>query len=488
MEKYFKIFIIITILIISSHESSHKVDDLFGDLYKGDVYSGYLETAIEGNELFYIYTPSQNDPDKDPVILWLNGGPGCSSLFGFLGEVGPVVEDNFAGGFKTNPYSWNTNANLLAIEQPAGVGFSPTIDVNFTWTDDVTAENLLVAVKDFLREFKLEGRPFHIAGESYAGVYIPFLATHMLEDTSSDKVNLAGVLIGNGLTDFDTDVERSMVHFGFYHGLIPIELYNSFKRHCPALPDELTPEENEEGRESNDGFYPRYVTHKCNEIRTEIREYFNGNDMYGIYRICPPESRFSINENSPLYLNREFTMRKTIIKKLKEYGKQNNEYNEYKEVLLGLEPENDVFPESCGDDLVFDNFLNDPEVKKKLEVYDESLVWTQCYDIGYNMSDSYIFYNETMLKYPDVKVWVFSGTEDGVLPTLGTMRWINKLGFNIETKWRQWKVEDQVAGFVQKYEEGLVIVTVKGAGHMVPQDQRASAYNMVTAFLNGVLP
>ena len=79
------------------------------------------------------------------------------------------------------------------------------------------------------------------------------------------------------------------------------------------------------------------------------------------------------------------------------------------------------------------------------------------------MSDSYKFYAETMLNYPDVKVWVFSGTEDGILSTLGTMRWINKLGFTIETKWKQWKVGNQIAGYAQKYKEGLVIVTVKGA-------------------------
>ena len=123
-----------------------------------------------------------------------------------------------------------------------------------------------------------------------------------------------------------------------------------------------------------------------------------------------------------------------------------------------------------------------------MAIYDESIRWTQCFNINYDMSDSFKFYSETMLKYPDVKVWVFSGTEDGVLPTLGTMRWINKLPFTIQAKWRQWKVSNQVAGYVQKYQEGLVIVTVKGAGHMVPQDQRASAYNMVTAFFNGVLP
>ena len=90
--------------------------------------------------------------------------------------------------------------------------------------------------------------------------------------------------------------------------------------------------------------------------------------------------------------------------------------------------------------------------------------------------------------YNDVKVRVFNGTEDGILPTLGTLRWIDKIGFNIETKWRQWKVGEQVAGYVHKYEEGIVVMTIKGAGHMVPQDQRAASFNIVTAFFNGVLP
>ena len=93
-----------------------------------------------------------------------------------------------------------------------------------------------------------------------------------------------------------------------------------------------------------------------------------------------------------------------------------------------------------------------------------------------------------MLKFPDLRVWVFSGTEDGVLSTLGTMRWINKLNFEVEKEWAQYYVGDQVGGFAQKYKEGLVIVTVKGAGHMVPQDQRAAAYKMYSSFIKGVLP
>ena len=114
--------------------------------------------------------------------------------------------------------------------------------------------------------------------------------------------------------------------------------------------------------------------------------------------------------------------------------------------------------------------------------------WTQCSDVNYEMTESYNFYSETMIKYPNLNVWVFSGTDDGVLSTLGTMRWIKKLNFTVETKWRQWKVDGQVAGYVQKYKEGLVLVTVKGAGHMVPQDQSGSSFNMVKAFFKGELP
>lgn len=478
MKNYFSFFTFIILLNFSLQATRNEVKELFGDLYKGKMYSGYLETKIKGNELFYVYALSQNNPSSDPIILWLNGGPGCSSLFGLFGEVGPVTSDNFDPDFKLNPFSWNNNANLLAIEQPAGVGFSKTVDKDFLWTDDITAENLLAGIKDFLKEFDLKDREFYISGESYAGVYIPFLATHMLEDTSTtDKVNLKGVLIGNGLTDFDTDVERSMVEFGFYHGLISAETYNSFKRNCPHKPDELYPEE-DYGKETNDGFFPRNVTHKCNEIRDVIRDNLGGNDVYGIYRPCPIRRRISLND--PFYLNSQFTMKKTILKKLKEYKNKNNN-------LIGLEPENDVWPSGCFDDITVDEFLNVKEVKDKLNVYDKTQRWTQCFDINYNMSDSFKFYQETMHKY-DIKVWVFSGTEDMCLPTLGTMRWINKLNFNVKTKWKQWKVGKQVAGYVQEYEEGLVIVTVKGAGHMVPQDQRASAYKMFSAFIEGVLP
>lgn len=57
-------------------------------------------------------------------MLWLNGGPGCSSLLGLMQEIGPYVIDNGETTYVENPWSWNKNAHLLFLEAPFGVGFS----------------------------------------------------------------------------------------------------------------------------------------------------------------------------------------------------------------------------------------------------------------------------------------------------------------------------------------------------------------------------
>ena len=67
---------------------------------------------------------SQGNPETDPVILWLNGGPGCSSLLGLTTEIGPFVMDMDDTEFKQNVYAWNKNANIIFLESPTGVGFS----------------------------------------------------------------------------------------------------------------------------------------------------------------------------------------------------------------------------------------------------------------------------------------------------------------------------------------------------------------------------
>ena len=149
-----KLFLFLIICLISIY-CRHEVDDLFSGLYTKPIYSGYLKTDIEGNELFYIFTPSQSDTAAtDPVLLWLNGGPGCSSLSGFLDEHGCVISELYSDKLEVNKYSWNLNANVIYIESPAGVGYSKSTDTKQPWTDDKTAKSLVEALKNFFSDFK----------------------------------------------------------------------------------------------------------------------------------------------------------------------------------------------------------------------------------------------------------------------------------------------------------------------------------------------
>ena len=64
------LFFLICLLTINCR---HQVEDLFNGLYSKPIYSGYLKTDIEGNELFYLFTPSQSETAaEDPVLLWLS--------------------------------------------------------------------------------------------------------------------------------------------------------------------------------------------------------------------------------------------------------------------------------------------------------------------------------------------------------------------------------------------------------------------------------
>ena len=458
-----KQILFLTLIILVTSNSKTKITDLFDSLYTKEIYSGFLNTDIEGNELFYIFTPSQSEtPEKDPIIVWLNGGPFCSSLFGLLTEVGPVIADFFTGSFEYNEYAWNKNANLLVFEFPSGLGFSHTSDKNQTWNDTKTSKSNLYALKNFFTLFpEYKNNDFYLSGESYAGVYIPFLAQAIIED--GKNINLKGLLIVNGVGDFSTDAEKSIYDFAYYHGIIPQEDYERFNRNCPIFHD----------FESNDG---RNVTHECNEIQKKMLKYFNGIDIYGIYRKCPLKPLNLTN-----YKNYENSYKKMILKSMK-----NNKIDNYNN-----EPEIEFDVPVCSDDFTMDNFLNNKTTQKKLNVTKEGK-WTQCaneFYNKYNRTDSFDFYKNFYPKHTDLQIWFFSGATDGVINTLGTMRWINKLNWDIKTEWKQWKnSEKQIGGHFQQYSNGFTIFTFKNAGHMVPQDMRKEAKLMFDYFLKNNLP
>ncbi|EER28915.1 hypothetical protein D8B26_000643 [Coccidioides posadasii str. Silveira] len=161
-------------------------------------YSGYLDDKENDKHLFYWFFESRNDPKNDPVVLWLNGGPGCSSLTGLFLELGPASIDK---NLKVvhNPYSWNSNASVIFLDQPVNVGFSYS---GGSVSDTIAAgKDVYALLTLFFKQFpQYATQDFHIAGESYAGHYIPVFASEILSHKNRN-INLQSVLIGNGLTD-----------------------------------------------------------------------------------------------------------------------------------------------------------------------------------------------------------------------------------------------------------------------------------------------
>lgn len=117
------------------------------------MYSGYLNITHTKKALHYVAVMSENLFESDPVIIWFNGGSGCSSLIGYTLEHGPYIVNDGSPNFTENPYAWNKNATVFYIESPAGVGYSLCGDEKECMYNDTNqAEDNLAAVLTILRE------------------------------------------------------------------------------------------------------------------------------------------------------------------------------------------------------------------------------------------------------------------------------------------------------------------------------------------------
>ncbi|KAL3451209.1 alpha/beta-hydrolase [Aspergillus insuetus] len=168
-------------------------------------YTGWLD--IGPKHLFFWYFESQNDPDNDPLTLWLTGGPGDSSMIALFQENGPCQINEFGNGTEFNPYGWSRNSSLLFVDQPAGTGFS-YVDEGFEQEIPGDSKQAAVDMHRFLQVFVQEifpgreGVPVHLSGESYAGRYIPYLGAQIITQNNlyPDKlqIHLKSCLVGNG--------------------------------------------------------------------------------------------------------------------------------------------------------------------------------------------------------------------------------------------------------------------------------------------------
>ncbi|KAI9351803.1 serine carboxypeptidase-domain-containing protein [Zopfochytrium polystomum] len=179
---------------------------LFTGSNQNTSYAGYVPVSngtYQTGSLFFWYFPSSNTTSQN-LVIWLNGGPGCSSLIGMFEENGPVLMQD-DGTLKQNPYAWSTVANMLYVEQPVGVGYSVANGDAYPSTEFEIANTFYSFLDNFYKIFPAtKSFGLYITGESYAGMYIPYIAYGLLQFkhlSDGTSINIKGVGIGNGLYD-----------------------------------------------------------------------------------------------------------------------------------------------------------------------------------------------------------------------------------------------------------------------------------------------
>lgn len=184
------------IRVITSNGAEH--EHFCGDTEQD---SGYIKLPNKVDDhYFFWYFEARRNPDTAPLVLWLTGGPGGSSVLALLTENGPCrVRPDLST--ETNPYSWTNEANVVWLDQPTNVGFSYGPDPkDADDNEDNVAENIYWFLQGFLeRHPELQGRDFFISGESFGGHYVP-AAAHFIfqQNLQVDKtlvINLQGISI-----------------------------------------------------------------------------------------------------------------------------------------------------------------------------------------------------------------------------------------------------------------------------------------------------
>ncbi|KAG9237435.1 serine carboxypeptidase [Amylocarpus encephaloides] len=166
------------------------------DFNIGESYAGTLPISANSsdpNQLWFWFFPSSNPLAEKEITIWLNGGPGCSSLDGLFQENGPFLWQSGTYEPVVNPYSWVNLTNMIYIDQPVSTGFSPgNITVN---DENDVAKQFMGFWKNFIKTFHMKGYKIYITGESYAGQYIPYIASAMLDAQDETYYNVKGVHI-----------------------------------------------------------------------------------------------------------------------------------------------------------------------------------------------------------------------------------------------------------------------------------------------------
>jgi cathepsin A (carboxypeptidase C) len=238
-----------------------------------------LQTQKDKNYYFWFFE-SRSQPYTDPLILWLNGGPGSTSFSGLLTLNGPCRLNQHANDTVINPYSWNNNANIIYLDQPLGVGYS--YGPNGATNSIEVGEQVYEFLQNFLNIFpKYRNLGFHISGESYAGHYIPSIGKVINDNNKNPlitKINLKSIVIGNGLINPAVQYPYyiTMACNSTYGAVVPKSVCDSWTNAMPSCISQIS-----RCSSSKNADTCKNASNYCNElIFKQYEEYgLNSNDV-----------------------------------------------------------------------------------------------------------------------------------------------------------------------------------------------------------------
>ncbi|GMP74785.1 hypothetical protein CsSME_00032098 [Camellia sinensis var. sinensis] len=418
-------------------------------------HAGYVTVDEKnGRALFYWFYEASTLPDEKPLVLWLNGGPGCSSVgYGATQEIGPFIVDTDGHPLKLNPYAWNTEANMLFLESPVGVGFSysnTTTDYD-NLGDDFTANDAYTFLhKWFLKFPSYRSRIFYVAGESYAGKYVPELAELILDKNKDPTllINLKGILLGNPET-CDAEDWKGLVDYAWSHAVVSDETHETIRMSCDF--------------NSNN----TWSNNDCSQAVDEVLRQYKEIDIYSLYTsVCIGNSTSSGGS--------ERTSLQVMFRSTSKMMPR---------IMGGYDP--------CLDEYAT-TYYNRPDVQKALHVSngDHLKNWSICnmkiFDDWSDSKESVLPIYKKLIA-AGLRIWVYSGDTDGRVPVLSTRYSLSSLGLPITRAWRPWYHKKQVGGWLQEY-EGLTFATFRGAGHAVPIFKPSESLAFFSSFLRGESP
>lgn len=475
-------------------------------------YSGFLDgDSINNNKLHYWFVECETNPQDAPVLFWFNGGPGASSLYGLLVELGIItIKLNFQNYYHYfiilgpyllsdlslsgpeyeatkipqlvyNPYGWQKISNIVAISMPPPIGFSycngnvqasgddcTPVDSGH-WNDTTTALVTYQAVKSFFSKFpNYNKNDVFIAGESYAGVYVPRLVQNILKGNDDFPINLKGFAVGDACTPPNICGSKTIgpyynIEFLFGKNAFSNSLYESIKAACTS-------------EELKNGILSTACSAEVSKISAEAGGYW----LYAYYDDCWYENdiRRSLSSLLPTSPNKDFKYYGPPIRKLSG----GNSIDRVLDV-----PQNGYY---CGGPNAQVMWLELPIVKKALNVPVDA-VFFQC-DNGAGFSywgdqqDLVSWYKEIITENK-LRILVYNGDTDPCINAFDSQDWVESLGFQKTEGWRPWTTDDcqRMGGYVIRYENNFDFLTIKGSGHMVPQFKASQSLEFISRFLKG---